>query len=149
MRITYPEVIRESVNELQDLEESLRGQASCDRVRMLRLLKSGKYRSMRSVAPLLGYSTRQLRRWWQQYQEDGLKSLLAHPSPGGRRSRVSDEVWDDVARAIREGRLLLATDVQNYLLSQHGVVYESLQGVLDLLKRRGVDLKAQRQHHGT
>jgi len=46
---------------------------------MLRLLKSGRYRSQAQLAPVLGYSDRTLRRWWQSYQQHGLSGLLADP----------------------------------------------------------------------
>ena len=47
MRITYPKVIQENEEELTSLEQRLRGQKTADRVRMLRLLKSGTVKSLR------------------------------------------------------------------------------------------------------
>jgi hypothetical protein len=44
------------------LEQSLRGQKPADRVRMLRLLKSGTVKSVKECAPLVGYSVIQLTR---------------------------------------------------------------------------------------
>jgi hypothetical protein len=41
MRIKYPQVIVESEADLTKLEQRLRGQKPADRVRVLRLLKSG------------------------------------------------------------------------------------------------------------
>ena len=58
-------------------ERRLRRSAVADRVKMLRLLKSGRYRSQSQLAPLLGHSDRTLRRWWQLYQQQGLVGLLA------------------------------------------------------------------------
>jgi hypothetical protein len=46
MRIKYPQVIQESEEELTGLEQRLRGQKPADRVRMLRLLKSGVVKSL-------------------------------------------------------------------------------------------------------
>jgi hypothetical protein len=62
MRITYPKVIQESEEELTRLEQSLRGKKTADRVRMLRLLKSGAVKSLKECAPLVGYSVIQLTR---------------------------------------------------------------------------------------
>jgi len=45
MRIKYPKAIRESEEDLTKLEQRLRGQKPADRVRMLRLLKSGTGKS--------------------------------------------------------------------------------------------------------
>ena len=47
MRIKYPQAIQESEEELTRLEQSLRGQKPADRVRVLRLLKSGAVKSLR------------------------------------------------------------------------------------------------------
>ena len=47
MRITYPKAIQESEEDLRELEQRLRGQKAADRMRMLRLLKSGTVKSMR------------------------------------------------------------------------------------------------------
>ncbi len=47
MRIKYPKAIQESEEELTSLEQSLRGQKTADRVRVLRLLKSGTVKSLR------------------------------------------------------------------------------------------------------
>ena len=47
MRIKYPKAIQESEEDLTSLEQGLRGQKAADRVRMLRLLKSGAVKSLR------------------------------------------------------------------------------------------------------
>ncbi len=62
MRIKYPKAIQESEEELTNLEQHLRGQKTADRVRMLRLLKSGTVKSLKDCAPLVGYSVTQLTR---------------------------------------------------------------------------------------
>ncbi len=62
MRIKYPKAIQESEEELTSLEQSLRGQKAADRVRVLRLLKSGAVKSLKDCAPMVGYSVSQLTR---------------------------------------------------------------------------------------
>ena len=54
MRINYPKAIAESEEDLTELEQRLRGQKAADRVRMLRLLKSGTVTSMRVLRPAAG-----------------------------------------------------------------------------------------------
>ena len=71
MRIIYPKVIQESEEELKQLEQQLRGQKTADRVRMLRLLKSGAVKSLKDCAPMVGYSVSQLTRWWERYRAEG------------------------------------------------------------------------------
>lgn len=142
MQIDYPARIRESEPELLRLEELLRGQVTCDRVRMLRLLKNGAFDSREAVAGILGYSTRQLRRWWRAYEAGGMEALLEVGTPGGSRERITREAWRDLYRQIMLGRFSRLEDVRCYLLDEHGIEYRSVQGVLDLLRRRGVDLAA-------
>ena len=67
MWIDYPARIEESVDILLAQERRLHTSAVADRVKMLRLLKSGRYRSQCQLASLLGYSDRTLRRWWHLY----------------------------------------------------------------------------------
>jgi hypothetical protein len=49
------------------LEKQLRGRPLTDRLKLLRLLKTRTVPSLRAAAPLLGYSERQLQRWWGIY----------------------------------------------------------------------------------
>jgi transposase-like protein len=81
MRMKYPEAIGESEEELTRLEQRLRGHKTADRVRMLRLLKSGAVQSLKDCAPLVGYSVAQLTRWWECYREEGLMKLLKQHKP--------------------------------------------------------------------
>ena len=62
MRIKYPQAIQEREEDLTRREQRLRGEIAADRVRMLRLLKSGAVTSLKDCAPLVGYSVGQLTR---------------------------------------------------------------------------------------
>jgi hypothetical protein len=54
MRIKYSKAVQESEVDLAKLEQRLRGQKPADRVRLLRLLKSGTVNSLKDCAPLVG-----------------------------------------------------------------------------------------------
>ncbi len=138
MRVDYPQRIAETVNELAALEKRLRGEAVCDRVKMLRLLKSGAYASRRPLAPVLGYSERQLQRWWKAYEKGGLSALLDEKPVGGSQERVTPEVVAGLQRERAAGRLPRLKDVQAYLQQRHGIAYHSLQGVADMLQRHRI-----------
>ena len=84
MRINYSKAITESEEDLLSLEQRLRGQKPADRVRMLRLLKSGTVKSMKDCAPLVGYSLVQLTRWWERYRTEGLAELVKQQKPVGQ-----------------------------------------------------------------
>ena len=67
MWIHYPDRVEESEDLLLNQERRLRCSPLADRVKMLRLLKSGRYRSQAQLAPVLGHSDRTLRRWCDLY----------------------------------------------------------------------------------
>src|SRR5437762_4118904 len=100
MRITSPQAIRESEEDLTKLEQRLRGQKPADRVRMLRLLKSGTVNSLKECAPLVGYSVGQLTRWWECYRTKGLAALLKQQKPVGKPSQMTPEGWAGLMSAM-------------------------------------------------
>lgn len=139
MRTHYPEQIRESEEYLERLERSLRGQAVCDRVKMLRLLKSQAYDSRRTLAPVLGYSERQLQRWWKLYKRSGIDALIEEKAVGGSTERITDEAWISLSAAMRSGHVKQLKEAQAFLLERFDIEYQSLQGLSDMIKRRTID----------
>ena len=136
MRTHYRDQIIETEEELERLERTLRGQALCDRVKMLRLLKSGAYDSRRTLAPTLGYSERQLQRWWKMYKKGGIDELLEKKAVGGSTERVTDEAWYALKVEMRCGNIRQLKEAQAFLEERFGIEYSSLQGLSDMIKRR-------------
>ena len=146
MHTHYQDQIQESEQELEHLERSLRGQALCDRVKMLRLLKSGTYDSRRTLAPTLGYSERQLQRWWKLYKKTGIDGLLEEKAVGGSTERVTDDAWKGLKLAMRSGHVKQLKEAQAYLIEHFDIEYNSLQGLSDMIKRRSIaDMMAERE----
>lgn len=139
MHTHYPEQIRESEEYLERLERSLRGQAVCDRVKMLRLLKSQAYDSRRTLAPVLGYSERQLQRWWKIYKRGGMEELIEEKAVGGSTERITDAAWASLSAAMRSGHVKQLKEAQAFLLDRFDIEYQSLQGLSDMIKRRTID----------
>jgi hypothetical protein len=101
MRITYTQAIQESEEELTELEQRLRGRKTADRVRMLRLLKSGTVKNLKDCALLVGYSVIQLTRWWECYRAESLTVLLKQHKPVGKASQLAPEAWEGLLQAMR------------------------------------------------
>ncbi len=141
MRIKYPDLICESETELRILEQELARQRGVDRVRMLRLLKTGEAPSLRTCAARLGRSLTQVTRWWKQYQQQGLAALTTMPRRTGKQSWVSDAVWADLQQEMRARRLVRLEDARQYLKARWGIEYRSASGVWALFKQRGVKLR--------
>ncbi len=125
MRIKYPQAILESEAGLTKLEQRLRGQKAADRVRMLRLLKSGAVPSLKDCAPLVGYSVGQLTRWWECYRAQGLAELLKQQKPVGKASRLTPEAWAGLLQAMRKGHIATMEDARDYLERAWGIRYKN------------------------
>lgn len=148
MWIDYTEEISESVDRLRALEKKRSSERSvADRLKMLRLLKSGQCRSRRQAADLLGYSERQLSRWFQTYREEGLEGLCEVDSPGGMDERVTPEAWEALTERMKAGEVARLKDAQRFLEEEFGIEYESVSGISRLFDRRGVKLKTGRRRH--
>jgi transposase len=145
MWIDYGERIAESIEELAEIGRRLRGRAGADRVRLLLALKSGRERSLRRAAALLGYSERQAQRWWTAYRSGGLAALLER-RPRERRERVGPAARAALEAEMRAGRVARLREAQAFLRDRHGIAY-SLNGVSLLFKRHHVKRKTGRRRH--
>jgi len=144
MWINYQESIREGVADLVQAERAARGTRGADRVKLLRLLKSGQQRSMAAAAVQLGYSSRQAERWWRRYRRGGLEAMLAQ-----RKRRVRERVPSDVLSALEEemakGSIARLLDAQAWL-DNKGVSY-TLSGLCRLFQRHRIKRKTGRLRH--
>lgn len=148
MWIDYTEEITESVDELRALEKKRASQRSvADRLKMLRLLKSGQCRSQRQAADVLGYSRRQLGRWLNTYRAGGLEALCEVGSPGGKQERVTPEAWEALCEKMKAGEIARLKDAKTFLREEFGVEYKSESGISRLFQRHGVKLKTGRPRH--
>lgn len=147
MWIYYPDRIQESVDTLLAQERRLRRSAVADRIKMLRLLKSGRYRSQRQLAPLLGHSDRTLRRWWRRYQQQGLAGLLADRRRGGRRESMTAQARQALETAMQAGQIATLEEARRFLEQQFGIVYQGVSGLSRWCKRHRIKLKTGRRRH--
>jgi transposase len=147
MRITYPKAIQESEEDLTRLEQRLRGQKAADRVRMLRLLKSGTVTSLKDCAPLVGYSVTQLTRWWEGYRAKGLTGVLKQHKPVGKPSRLTPEAWAGLLQAMRKGHIATMQDARDYLEREWGIRYKNGKSLWWLFKKHRVKWKTGRRRH--
>lgn len=143
----YPERISESSEELLHQEKRLRGSPLESRVKMLRLLKSGHYRSRRSLATVLGYSPRQLGRWWKSYQQGGLDALLEYHRPPGREERITKEALDALEEEMKQGNIARLEECRLFLAEHFGIHYEGVSGLSRLFDRHQIKLKTGRRRH--
>ena len=147
MWIQYPQVIRESVDELSALEKEHRGTRSAPRVQLLRLLKSGEKRSLPQAAKSVGYSHQQAERWWKLYKEGGLSSLLEIKPCGGSEEYMTPEAWTGLQAHMEAGHLPTLEDARRYLQEEWSVTYKGVSSISSLFQRHGIRKKTGRRRH--
>jgi transposase len=145
-RIDFAVAIVESDEELGTLERRLRGRPTQVRVQLLRLLKRGQARSLRAAAPVIGYSLRQVSRWWASYREQGLAAMLQTRPRPGRQARMSAAAWAGLEQAMARGEIATQRDAQRYLREHWDIVY-SIQGISYQFQQRGIRRKTGRRQH--
>src|SRR5579875_2021401 len=138
MWIDYGERIPEAVAVLQEQVRTERERGVADRLRLLWLLKSGSVRSLGGAAAVLGYSERQVQRWWACYAAGGLAALVQRRRRGGSRERISAAAWAALIARLK--------DAQAYLREQWGIVY-CLDALSKLFRRHKVKRKTGRPRH--
>ncbi len=79
--------IRESNEDLQQLEEEHRGKPAAARVRALRMLRERPGQSIGEIAAAVGFSSATVKRWLKAYREGGLEELLEMRGGGRELSR--------------------------------------------------------------
>jgi len=146
-RIDYPAVITEGIAILRAHETRLRGTAAAPRVQMLRLLKGGEATNLSQVAALVGYSPRQIERWWQTYRTVGLVVLERVYHPVGKPAQLTEEAWAGLQGELEAGRIGGQADARRYLAQTWGILYESVNGISYQFKRRRVKWKMGRRRH--
>ncbi len=147
MRTDYPRVIHEDEATLRQVERQVRGRSTAVRVQALRLLQSGVAPSLDACAALVGHSPRQVARWWALYRREGLEGLLREPTYPGKTPRLTPAALADLEAVMAEGRIATLKDAQAYLAERHGIVYASLNGVWQQLRKHKIKLKSGRRRH--
>ncbi len=147
MYIAYRQAIAETSEEIRDCEQRARGTAAAPRVQMLRLLKSGEATNVPGVATLVGYSPRQIQRWWQTYRTAGLAGLTRVYHPAGKPAQLTEEAWAGLQIELEAGRIGGQEEARRYLEEHWGVRYKSVHGISYQFKRRKVKWKTGRRRH--
>lgn len=80
------------------------------------------------LAPVLGYSRRQLQRWWGVYPQGGLAACWSGAAPGGSRERITPMAdRDGLAGArgvqMRAGRIAGLKPAQRLLRERFSIPY--------------------------
>ena len=144
--MNYQEKIKESLQELQTLERQTSVARCRDRVRFIRLLKSGEARGQRQAAELIGISYRQGQWLWKQYQQQGI-SYLSENQYKGYSGKLSEQDKQRLQQHLKSDQVETLQDAQEYLQQELGVDYKSISGVSYVFSRLKIKLKTGRPSH--
>ena len=100
MKVNYPERIEDTVSELKIIMSQQRTVTNRQKVQALYLLKSGLSQSITNVAEVLGVHRITVQRWFKQYSEEGLSSLLKLGKSTGRPRAISSEIIAGISTKI-------------------------------------------------
>ncbi|NPB03366.1 MAG: hypothetical protein GXO39_02990, partial [Thermotogae bacterium] len=87
------------------------------RLKMLILFKERPKMSYKETSELIGYSDRQLKRWWKE---------LLKIKKRGRKEGVSEEkrrAIEGIKEEIRKGKIKTIKEAKEYLKREHGIEY--------------------------
>lgn len=142
----YQSTIQESVESLLELERQTTVGRCRDRVRFIRLLKSGEARSQQQASDLIGISHRQGQWLWKQYLQEGI-SYLSENQYKGYSGKLSAENKELLQQRLKSDDIDTLQAAQQCLEQDLGVKYKSVSGVSYVLSRLKIKLKTGRPSH--
>lgn len=138
----YSNLIKESIEQLQALEQSQKQAMLRDRVRFIKLLKAGAVKSQRRAGEQIGLQERQSQRLWCLYRQQGMQGLLVYPYQGSF-GKLSTTQVSRLRTYLKTDSVDTLKQAQTYLQDAFGVEY-SLAGVSLLFKQLKIKLKTGR-----
>ena len=140
----YPELIEESDKELFSKQRSTTKVIVFKRLQMLRLLKSSRAKTLVAAAPLVGATERSLQRWWKQYRQQGLESLLeVEPT---RQPKLSLAQQQALMEEAGKGAFSTINEIVDWVEQSFGIHYTQV-GMWKLVKRLKIKKKTARPTH--
>ena len=141
-RLFYQEIIKESVETLQQAEKSTKQSYIKDRLRFIRYLKEGIAKSQAQAGSLIGLKSRQSQNLWKLYQQKGIEGLL-QARKATHIGRLSSVELSRLLQRLDQDDMMSQKQVKAYLQTEMGKAY-SQPAIHYLFKRLKVKLKTGR-----
>ena len=141
----YSAKIREDLDFLLAQEKQQPKAFERDRIRFLRLLKSGECRTPAAAGAIIGLSERQAQRLWHEYRQGGFEQLVTNRKKGywGRLSSVQ---LSQLRQFLLTDQAQTLADIQTFLKETFQEEY-TIGGISDLCKRLKVKAKKDDRQH--
>ena len=140
--MNYAKLITQSEDELTVLEKKQTQVVNRDRIRFLKLLKTGQAKTQQAAGEAIGIGHRQAQRLWQKYTKNGLEDLMMK-AKRLRWGKLSSQQITHLRRFLLDDQAQTLAHIQAYIARNLGVKY-SISGVGSLCKRLKIKLKTGR-----
>lgn len=138
----YASEIKETLEQLLQLEKQQRQARLRDRIRFLRLLKEGQAQTQQQAGKQLGLSLRQSQRIWQTYRQQGIDQLLQTGYQHGF-GKLSTQQINDLQVWLANHPVQTLSQIQTYI-KEHWQVDYTIAGLSLLFKRMKIRYKSVR-----
>ena len=142
-RLIYQKAIKETTSRLKKIEKEQRESTLRDRVRFLRLLKSGEVKTQKEASEKIGISERQGQRNWEKYKKLGLSGLITPWNKGGGQRKLEEEKYEELKKDLIEKEIQFLHEAIEHVEEKYGKKY-SLSGMHFVFKRIGIKKKTGR-----
>jgi transposase len=143
--LDYQKEIKEKEAKLFSVERAQSKALLRDRVRFLRLLKSGACGSLAEAGRQIGLKLGASEKLWRKYREEGLMGLLNYPFKGYQ-GKLTAEQQDCLEEALQQSSVRGLTESCQYVEEHFGAHY-SLSGMHYVLRRLQIKKKTARPTH--
>jgi transposase len=143
--LDYPKVIKENEEELRALERHQVKALLRDRMRFLRLLRSGECTCLAEAGKQIGLKLRASEKLWRKYREQGIEELLAYPFQGSK-GKLSKKQMQQLQEELHSARFQSLHQGCAYVEKTFGISY-SLPGIRYVFGRLKVKKKTARPAH--
>lgn len=144
MDTNYSQIISESSDELQVRQKASKKIVVYQRLQLLWLLKECQAKTLVEAAKLTGVSERSAQRWWKQYKQQGLESLLVIVTP--RQIRLSAEQQQALISEAAKGEFSTIAEIVRWVEQSFGISYTEV-GMWKLVRRLKIKKKTARPSH--
>ena len=120
--LDYRKAIQETEQQLGELECHQSQALLRDRMRFLRLLKSGECPSQAKAGKYIGLKLRASEKLWEKYTQEGLRGLLTYPYKGSK-GKLNEEQKQQLHKELYKDQIQSLQQVCDYVEKKFGVHY--------------------------
>lgn len=126
--------VKETTAQLQKILNQQRTSKSYRKVQALYLLKTGQIKTVKEIAKALGVHRVSVQRWFKQYADEGIKSLVVVKEKTGRPQIISSKAVRGLRERLKDPKNGFKSygEIRDWLYSEYGeaIEYKTLHGLV-------------------